>query len=232
MSATAADDGPSTPGRRAEPGADGALRRCIATGEIRDRSTLLRFVVGPDGEVIADVAARLPGRGLWLTPHRAIVEQASAKRWFSRAARRPVAVPADLADRIEALLAQRCIDAIGLARRAGLAVAGFERVAEAARRGRAAVLVAAVDGAEGGRRKLRALGPALPFVCALTALELGAAFGRDEVVNASLGGGALGARLVVDAERMAGFRVGAMVERAPQPDLWEPARQNDSIGAR
>lgn len=187
---------------------------------------MLRFVVGPSGELVADVAARLPGRGLWLTPRRDIVEQAGAKRWFARAAHRPVAVPADLANRVEALLAQRCIDAIGLARRAGLAVAGFERVSEAARRGKAAVLVLAADGAEGGRRKLRALGRGLPVVCVLTAAELGAAFGRDEVVNAALGPGALSARLVADAEKLAGFRATAAVEHAPRAEPDKLPAQN------
>ncbi len=172
---------------------------------------------------MADIAARLPGRGLWLTPRRDIVEQAGAKRWFTRAARRPVTVPGDLADRLEALLARRCIDAIGLARRAGLAVAGFERVAEAARGGKTAVLVAAIDGAEGGRRKIRALARNVPLVCVLTATELGAAFGRDEAVHASLGRGALSARLVADAEKIAGFRAGAVVEPAPTPGPGAPA---------
>lgn len=137
-----------------------------------------------------------------------------------------MAVPDDLANRIEALLAQRCIDAIGLARRAGLAIAGFERVSAAARRGKAAVLVVAVDGAEGGRRKIRALGRDVPLVCVLTARELGAAFGREQVVNASLGSGALSARLVADAEKIVGFRAGAVVERAPKPDPGQPAPQS------
>ncbi len=76
----------------------------------------------------------------------------------------------------------------------------------------------------------------------LTAVELGAAFGRDEVVHAALGPGPLGARLMADAEKIAGFRAGAVVERASRPDPGEPAlqnpgaqnagAQNDCIGAR
>ena len=88
-----------------------------------------------------------------MTPRRDIVERAVAKRLFARAARRPVVVSADIADRVEALLAQRCIDAVGLARRAGLAVGGFERVSDAARTGKAGLLLAAVDGAACARRK-------------------------------------------------------------------------------
>jgi len=169
---------------------------------------------------------------LWLTPRRDIVERAVVKRLFARAARRPVVVPVALADRIEALLAQRCIDAIGLARRAGLAVAGFERVSDAVRSGKTAALLAAIDGAAGGRRKLQALGRGLPLVCVLTAAEIGAAFGREHGVNASLGSGPLCRRLLSDAQKLAGFRANAVVEQAPKSIVSGPAQQHDGIGAR
>ncbi|HUC11273.1 MAG TPA: RNA-binding protein [Stellaceae bacterium] len=207
-------------------------RRCLVTGEIGDRFSMLRFVIGPGGELVPDIAARLPGRGWWLSPRRDIVERAVAKRLFARAARRPVAVADGLADQIEALLAQRCGDEIGLARRAGLAVAGFERVCEAIRHGKAGVLLAALDGAEGGRRKLAGLGHGLPLVCVLTAAEIGAAFSREHVVNASLGAGPLARRLEADARKLAGFRADAMVEPATNPIRLRPERQNDGIGAR
>jgi predicted RNA-binding protein YlxR (DUF448 family) len=186
-------------------------RRCIATGELHERGALLRFVVAPDGEVVPDVAARLPGRGLWLTPRRDIVDRAVAKRLFARAARRPVTTPPGFADRVEALLAQRCCDTLGLARRAGQAVAGFERVADMTRHGRVGLLVYALDAAEGGRRKMAALGRAVPAAGALTGAELGAAFGRERVAHAAIGPGPFADRLVVDLRRIAGFRTGASV---------------------
>jgi uncharacterized protein len=176
---------------------------------VQERGRLLRFVVGPDGVLVPDVEARLPGRGLWLTPRRDIVDRAVAKRLFARAARQPVSVPADLADRIEALLARRCGDVLGLARRAGLAVAGFDRVSDMVRRGKAAMLLFAADGAEGGRQKLAALGHDLPSAAVLTAAELGAAFGRDRIVHAAIGGGPLCDRLRLDVARLAGFRAGS-----------------------
>ena len=164
-------------------------RRCLVTGAIRPKTALVRFVVGPDGAVVPDVAARLPGRGLWLTARRDIVETAVAKRLFGRAAREPVTVSGDLADRVEHLLRRRCGDLIGLARRSGKAVAGYEKVRSALRDGEAAVLLAAADGGENGREKVRAAGPDLPLVDVLTAAELGAAFGREHVVHAALGPG-------------------------------------------
>ncbi len=187
-------------------------RRCIVTGEIRDRGALLRLVVGPDGAIVPDIAARLPGRGLWLTPRRDIVDQAVAKRSFARAARRPVSAPPELADRIESLLARRCCDALGLARRAGLAVAGFERVSEAANRSRAGLLLFALDGAEGGRKKLAAHGRDLPSARVLTAAELGSAFDRERIVYVAVAGGPLCRGLLADLLRLVGMRAAAVVD--------------------
>jgi uncharacterized protein len=161
---------------------------------------------------VPDVAGKLPGRGLWLTPRRDIVATAIAKRHFARAARQPVAVDDDLADRIEGLLAARCRDEVALARRAGQAVMGFAQVEAALAKGRAAVLLGASDGAADGRAKLRALAPALPVVEQLTAAELGAAFGREHVVHAALAPGRLATALLADAARLAGFRAGARGE--------------------
>jgi ribosomal protein L7Ae-like RNA K-turn-binding protein len=109
-------------------------------------------------------------------------------------------------------LARRCCDALGLARRAGLAVAGFDRASEAVRRGRAALLLFAVDGAESGRRKLGATAGDLPSASVLTAAELGGAFGHERIVHAAVGGGTLCDRLRTDLARLAGFRVDAAID--------------------
>jgi uncharacterized protein len=185
-------------------------RRCLATGEVQPKVALLRFVVAPDGHLVPDIAGRLPGRGLWLTARRDIVAAAVTKRLFARAARQPVTVDDGLADRIEALLAQRCRDHIGMARRAGQAVMGFAKVHAALAAGKAAVLVAAADGAADGRGKLRALAPGLPLLDRLTSAELAAAFGREHVVHAALAPGRIAEALRVDMARLGGFRPAAM----------------------
>jgi len=206
-------------------------RRCIVTGEVRDRGAMVRLVVAPDGAIVPDIAARLPGRGLWLTPRRDIVDRAVAKRIFARVARRPVAVSPELADRIESLLARRCCDALGLARRAGQAVAGFERVGEAARRGRIGLLLFALDGAEGGHGRLNAIGRDLPLARVLTAAELGGAFGRERIVQAAVAGGPLCRRLLVDLLRLVGLRAGAAVDRRMDLAPAGPALQDGGTEA-
>jgi ribosomal protein L7Ae-like RNA K-turn-binding protein len=135
-----------------------------------------------------------------------------AKRLFARAARQPVVVPPEFADRFEALLARRCCDALGLARRAGLAVAGYERVNEAVRRGNAALLLLALDGAEAGRRRMAAGSRGIAAATVLDAEELSGVFGRERVTFVAVGPGPLCSRLRIDLTRLAGFRPAAAVE--------------------
>lgn len=186
----------------------GPLRRCLVTGELRPKADLLRFVVGPGGTVVPDVKGSLPGRGLWLLPQRPILDKACKRQLFARAARTRVSVPEDLPAQVAQLLRRRCLDLIGLAKRAGQAVAGFEQVRPWLASGQARVLLAAADGAADGRRRLKALGtalqPELPLIEVFSSAELGAALGRDKVVHAALSDGGLAEALIVEAARLAG----------------------------
>ena len=189
----------------------GPRRRCLATGEERPRAELVRFVVAPDGAVVPDVAGRLPGRGMWTLARRDVLADAVGRRLFGRAAKRPVRAEPDLADRVEALLLRRCVEGLGLARRAGQAVGGFERVREWLRQGRCGAVVIAADASAEGRRKL---GAGVPVVAGLRAEELGGAFGCEALSYVGLARGALAARVAADAVRLAGFRRPAAHEKA------------------
>ncbi len=184
------------------------LRRCIVCGESAPQPFLVRFVVAPDGTLVPDLPGTLPGRGIWVHASRRSLERAIAKKAFSRVARRPVEIAPDLVGRVEAALVGRIVERIGLARRAGQAVAGFEKVRAWLRQGRVALLLGAADGTAGGRGKLRALASEEVEVvaCVLTARELGAAFARDHVVHAALAAGRLAAAVKAETTRLAGFR--------------------------
>jgi hypothetical protein len=202
---TLLDDGPAR--RRRD-------RRCLAGRDSLPRECLVRFVVDPDGVVIPDVAGRLPGRGVWLTAERGAISLAVAKGLFAKAARRRVQIAPDLAEQVETMLVRRCLDLLGLARRAGQLVAGFDQVAEALRRGEVALLLSARDGAPDGRRRLRALAGAVPVIEVFDRRELGGAIGRDEVVHVALAEGGLARRLRTECARLAGFRPPPAVELA------------------
>ncbi len=186
-------------------------RRCIVTGKVLPEEALIRFVAAPDGCVVPDIAARLPGRGLWVSAERSVLEAAVAKNHFPRAAKGHLSVPADLPEKVEIQLVRRLSDDLGLARRAGLLVLGFDGVARALdARIRPVLLVEAADGAEDGRRKLvgmaaaRGLHPAV--MDCLTCAELSLALGRENVVHAALNPGRLSERVKREAGRLRGFR--------------------------
>ena len=196
-------------------------RRCVATGERSSKAPLIRFVIGPGGELVPDLAERLPGRGCWLTASRAAAETALKRRAFARAARAPVEVPPDLPDLLERLLARRLVDAVALARKAGLAVTGFEKVRARLKQGPVGALIQARDGSEQGRGKLRPLADGAPVIDLLDASELGLAFGRDFVIHAALDAGGATDRVLREARRLSGFRPGGAPQgdrtRAPAP---------------
>jgi len=181
-------------------------RRCIVTREAQPRRGLIRFVAGPDDVVVPDLAGRLPGRGMWVSADAAALGQAAAKGHFARAAKRPVRAPADLAERVEALLAARVVDLVALARKAGQAVAGFEKVKAALASGEAALLLQAVDGSSRERARLRPPEGENSLVSCLFAHELGVAFARDRVIHAAVLAGGLSDRIRDEALRLSGIR--------------------------
>ncbi len=203
---TLLDDGPRRSGA--------PQRRCLVTRRVADKDALIRFVLGPDDAVLADVAGRLPGRGVWLSAERGVVETACARNLFARGFRGPTAVEADLADRVEQLLARRCLDLLGLARRSGAVAAGFERVRAMLAAGGCGVLMTAADASVDGRQRLVRAAVDVPVVTLFAASELAAALGREHVVYVAVKEGRMAARLLAEVARLAGFRVSAGAGRA------------------
>jgi hypothetical protein len=171
---------PTTQAADTGPVVTGPLRTCIVTGETMTPERMIRFVVGPEGDVVPDLARRLPGRGMWLKAERAIVEQAVAKKAFSRTARTAVKAAADLPQRLEKLLLDRALEDLSRARRAGRAVAGFVKVEQMIGQRRAGLLVVADEADGDGLGKLQASG--LPIERLGGAANLGGVFGREQAV--------------------------------------------------
>ena len=176
----------------------------------------MRFVASPDGAVAPDFSGTLPGRGAWVSANRSAVERAKSKGAFARALKQGVGAPDDLADRVEAGLAKTALSALGLARKAGEATLGFEKVRAALKSGAVAVLVTASEAGEDGRSKLFRLAQNTAGGAALvdlfTGSELSAALGRDGVVHVALKSGPAAARFLRAARRLEGFRDGGVSE--------------------
>ncbi|SMX24929.1 RNA-binding protein [Boseongicola aestuarii] len=185
---------------------DDPERRCIATGEAQPKRGLIRFAVSPDGFVVPDVLEKLPGRGIWVAADRAALETAVKKGLFARAAKQAVTVPETLVADVEALLVRRLIDGVSMARKAGRAIAGYEKVRDWLGKEEARILFQASDGSERGKSKLHAPGGRGSYFEVLTASELGLSFGRERVIHAALGFGGLTERIREDAIRLSGVR--------------------------
>jgi predicted RNA-binding protein YlxR (DUF448 family) len=232
----------AAPERRHEEPAEGGLRdgegpqrRCIVTREALPKEKLVRFVVDPGGTVVPDIGGDLPGRGLWLRADRDILALAARKNHFAKAARRAVTVPPGLPEQVERLLTRRCLDLLGLARRAGFAVAGFEPVQSWLAAGRVGVLLAASDGAADGRRKLqttaRQAGQDLAPVALFAGAELGAALGRDgAVAHVAVAPGRIADRLRAEAGRLAGLRGGGAAAIDLREDVARTSRRARDSG--
>lgn len=171
---------------------------------------MIRFVRAPDGAVVADISAKLPGRGVWLTARREMVDEAVKKGMFSRRFKAASRAPDDLSEQIEKQLAERCIGLLGLARKGGSLVTGFDKVRDSLRKARPALLIEASDGARDGREKVYSLAKALytevEVAGALSSAELGMALGRESVVHALLRPGPLAKSWRLAYRRLTGFR--------------------------
>jgi predicted RNA-binding protein YlxR (DUF448 family) len=174
--------------------APGRERLCIVAREVTPVAEMIRFVIGPERDVVPDLKRRLPGRGVWVTGTRAAVAEAVKRRAFGRGFKAEVRVAPDLADEVERLLERSALDALGIARKAGRAVLGFAQVERALASEPVVALLHAADAGREGVRKLAGaarhhLGEKagdLPVVEQFTAAQLDLAFGRPNVVHAAL----------------------------------------------
>jgi uncharacterized protein len=179
--------------RKAHAAAAPRERLCVATREVRPVGELMRFVVGPDGSVVPDIKRRLPGRGVWVTARRHLVEEAVRRQLFGRSFKADVTVPAELADELDRLLEQSALNALSIAHKAGLVILGFAKVEAAVATAPLAALIKARDaGEESGRRLAAALRrrgehrAEAKIVDAFPSAQLDLALGRLNVVHAAL----------------------------------------------
>ena len=211
----------------------GPLRRCVVTRARLPKEVMFRFVVGPDRHLIPDLAGKLPGRGIWLSASLDVIEGAGGTRpkgmssaggavpngtltgmtgrelvrAVSRAARGPVQVPPDLPVILATALIRRIGDLLGLTRRAGQAIAGFEKARDWMRTHPVGLVLQAADGSEAERTRFQSAVPdGVPVLAPLTGAELGRVFGHDNVVHVALARGRLACSIAVEAARLAGLK--------------------------
>ncbi|WP_421784686.1 RNA-binding protein [Hyphobacterium sp.] len=184
-------------------------RRCVVTQQSGPETSLIRFVAGPEGNVVPDISAKLPGRGAWVTADAEHLVLAIKRGRLARALGGAKADEKLVAD-VEALLARKVLSLLGLARRAGDLAVGMDAVRLGLKAQRPAWRIEACDGAADGRSKLDRLAEgkwgAVPVAGCFPADQLGQALGRDHVVHAALAEGSQSRAFGEIMGKLSGFR--------------------------
>ncbi|MBL4756984.1 MAG: RNA-binding protein [Rhizobiales bacterium] len=187
-------------------------RKCIVTGESKDCAELIRFAIGPEGEIAPDLFRKLGGRGVWVTATREDIERACAKKAFNRAFSTNVVLPDDLPGLIDVLLQKSMLESLGMARKAGQIITGQGRLDGAIRSGGIALVLHASDGAKDGMRKtgaaLHAMGlrDEVPVIDIFTSAQMSLVLGLSNVVHAGMPSGGLSSAILEKYRRLLRYR--------------------------
>ena len=196
------------------PRAKSPERLCVATRTVRPVAELIRFVIDPDGIAVPDLKSKLPGRGVWVTGTQEALAEAVKRKAFPRGFKRDVRVPPDLVSRTEHLLERSVLEALAIAGKAGLAIAGFTKVENALARDAVVALLHAAEAAHDGVRKLDAAlrrGPSAASAAVsrhLATAQLDLALGHPNVVHAALLAGPSSDTFLTRLGRLERFRTG------------------------
>jgi predicted RNA-binding protein YlxR (DUF448 family) len=211
--------------RRTRAERDGPERMCVVTRERRAPEELIRFVLGPEGTVVPDIQAKLPGRGVWVTGRAKLVEDAVRRQAFSRGLKANAKAAATLPADVDALLERDCLQSLSLANKAGAVVTGFTKVETAIASGKIALLLHASDASADGTRKLaqvlrRKFGTACPPQINLFASrQLDLALGRANVVHAALKAEPASRAFLARCRRLAVYRSASLASEPQEMDL-------------
>jgi uncharacterized protein len=200
--------------------APGTERTCALTRELKPASEMIRFVLGPAGEVVPDVKRKLPGRGIWITASRAAIEDAARRNVFAHGFKQNLRVAGDLAARTDQLIERAAIDALAIAGKAGAVICGFTRIEAAVGRDDIRALLHAADAEGEGKRKLDAAlrretsgkSSEIVVIDAFTGAQLDLALNRPNVVHAALLAGPGSETFLTRVARLTYFRAGISPE--------------------
>ena len=109
-------------------------------------------------------------------------------------------------EQVENLIANRVIKLIGLSRKSGQCICGYEKVKDWLKKDIVKVLIQSSDGSSRGKSRLRTPDDG-KFIGCLSSKELGKVFGRENITHCALASGGLTQRIVEDAQRLKGLRI-------------------------
>jgi len=177
-------------------------KTCFVTKEEALRTEMLRFVSTPDHQIVFDVAEKLPGRGFWLKADESVLKRAIEKHLFSKAAKGSVQISDDLPKQVGRALKDRCLDLLGLCRKAGLLTFGYAAVKKEMAKGNVVAVFEASEASKREQQKLFRDSDPISVWQILSRSELGHIAGSDEVVHMALSGGHLSEQVIQTAKKI------------------------------
>jgi predicted RNA-binding protein YlxR (DUF448 family) len=212
---------------------EGSQRTCIVTRAKLPPDELMRFVLSPDGEVVPDLKRKLPGRGVWVQATATALAEAIRRKAFARGFKEAATTPADLTERVDALLEKDALQSLSMANKAGLVTAGAFKVEAEIAGQMPAALIHARDGSPDGARKLAAAlkrrgetTVETPRIELFASAQLDLALGRANVIHAALRKGAASGAFLTRCRRLALYRAGGMAEGAVEDDAQPDETQD------
>ncbi len=179
------------------------VRSCVVTRRRHERDELVRLVAAPDGSVVVDYKARLPGRGAWITPSREVLQLLDKKR---RALEKALDVSVDV-DHVRAAILEAVLKAAGdglsMAAASGSLVGGRDRMEIAIREERVALIAVADDAAERTLKAITRAGEVDKVQLPWSAAELGTRLGRPPLAAVGILHGARNRYVLRQLRRLA-----------------------------
>jgi predicted RNA-binding protein YlxR (DUF448 family) len=185
-------------------------RSCLGCRQSRDRDALIRFVLSPQGELVADIEAKLPGRGAYTCVSETCLKTALKQRQFSRAFKRDVVTvtPDEMTGQVGGIMQRRILGYLGLANKAGQVISGGSLVSDAIRGGHkpGLILVATdVSGAIGEKIELLAAVHHISCYRIMKKDDFGAILGKAPRSAVAIRTGGIVTQLTYEIERYRNF---------------------------
>jgi predicted RNA-binding protein YlxR (DUF448 family) len=158
-------------------------RSCLACREVKDKKSLLRFVLAPDRTVVPDLQQKLPGRGVYTCCKGSCLTRAAQKKQFSRGFKGEVlgAEAEVLMRQVTEKLEERIAGYLCLANKGGKIASGSDQVLDKLKKGGVGILFVATDISVDIGEKFRGLAKIKGVACMalFTKERLGELIGKE-----------------------------------------------------
>lgn len=161
------------------------VRKCIVDGVVKPTEELLRFVM-IDNMLLPDFNKKLPAKGIYVTNNRYILKKAIEKKIFNKVTRRNIKVGDDFIEIVDNLIKTKALNSINMAKKAGVLVAGFEKVKEEIKKNNVEFIIEASNAGKDGKEKIAFLAKTIEIFNLFSIDELDITLNKENTVHIAI----------------------------------------------